>query len=149
MIRVLIVDDSATARQALKMIFQTEPSIQVVGEATDGAMAVEMVPLLKPDVITMDINMPRMDGYDATCAIMAQYPTPIIVVSSVTQKELVHQGLDVLLAGALEIVQKPSTLNDKGFESVREQLIAKVLAMAQIKFQPSNSTPVDGEGVAQ
>ncbi len=134
MIRVLVVDDSATAREALCVILRSEPSIQIVGEATDGVQGVELAAQLKPDVITMDINMPQMNGYEATRAIMASAPAPIVVVTSVTQEELVHQGLDILLAGALEIVQKPSSLADTSFESVRTELIAKIKAVAQIKF---------------
>ncbi|MBI5302732.1 MAG: response regulator [Chloroflexi bacterium] len=134
MIRVLVVDDSPTAREAICAILRSEPEIQVVGEAADGAQGVELARQLKPDVITMDINMPQMNGYEATRAIMAKMPTPIVVVTSVTQKELIHEGLDILLAGALEIVQKPSSLTDTSFASVGAELIAKVKAVSQIKF---------------
>lgn len=139
MIRVLIVDDSATTREAIGAILGTEPSIQIVGEAENGKQAVEMAAQLKPDVITMDINMPEMNGHEATVAIMAQTPTPIVVLSSISQADLVHQGLDILLAGALEIVQKPTTLNNQGLEAVRAELVDKVLAVAQVKFQATDS----------
>jgi two-component system, chemotaxis family, protein-glutamate methylesterase/glutaminase len=135
MIRVLIVDDSATTREAISAILESEPSIQIIGQAMDGKQAVEMTEQLKPDVITMDINMPEMNGHEATVAIMAKTPTPIVVLTSISQADLVHQGLDILLAGALEIVQKPTTLNNQGLEAVRAELIEKVLAVAQVKFQ--------------
>jgi two-component system chemotaxis response regulator CheB len=137
-IRLLIVDDSKTAREAIKAMLRSEPEIQVIGEATDGMQGVEMAIQLKPDVITMDINMPKMNGHDATVQIMAQSPTPIIVVSTVSQEELVKQGLDILLAGAMEIVQKPSSLG--GMEAIQSELVAKVLAVSQVKFSQTTET---------
>ena len=134
MIRVLVVDDSTTAREAISAILSSAPEIQVVGKATDGSEAVELTAALKPDVITMDINMPRMNGYQATQQIMAMTPTPIVVVTTVSQQEMVHRGLDLLLAGALEIVQKPSSLSAQGFETISAELIDKVRAVSQIKL---------------
>jgi two-component system chemotaxis response regulator CheB len=133
-IRVLVVDDSATAREAISAILRSEPDIQVVGEAIDGLQAVEMTAALRPDAITMDINMPRLDGHAATKQIMAATPTPIVVVSTVTQQEMVRHGFDILLAGALEIVQKPSSLTAQGFDMIQSELIAKVRTVSQIKF---------------
>ncbi len=134
MIRVLIVDDSGTARQAIAAILQTDPEITIVGQAHDGAEGVELAAQLKPDVITMDIQMPRMDGNAATREIMASNPTPIVVVSSVTQNEMMHMGFDILLSGALDIVQKPTTSGDVSFATIRSELITKVKAVAPIKF---------------
>jgi two-component system, chemotaxis family, protein-glutamate methylesterase/glutaminase len=134
MIQVLVVDDSATAREAISAILSSASDIRVIGKATDGLEAVEMTAELKPDVITMDINMPRMNGYEATQQIMAITPTPIVVVTTVSQQEMVHQGLNILLAGALEIVQKPSSLSTQGFESISAELIDKVRAVSQIKL---------------
>lgn len=134
MIRVLVVDDSATAREAIAAILKHEPDMQVVGEAADGEEAVAMTAQLKPDAITMDINMPRMNGYQATEKIMAQTPTPIVVVTTVSQQEMVHQGLNILLVGALDIVQKPSSLSANGYGAIQSELAAKVRAVSQIKF---------------
>ncbi len=136
MIRVLVIDDSATAREAITMMLNSSPDIQVVGEAVDGLQGVELAAQLHPDVITMDINMPRMNGHEATRRIMAETPTPIVVVSTVSRHEMIRQGLDILLVGALEIVQKPSALSVKGFEAIQAELIAKVKQVAQIKFPP-------------
>jgi two-component system chemotaxis response regulator CheB len=133
-IRVLVVDDSATAREAIAAILNHEPDMQVVGKAADGEEGVALTARLKPDVITMDINMPRMNGHQATEQIMALTPTPIVVVSTVSQKEMVHQGLNILLVGALDIVQKPSSLSSNGFEAIQMELAAKVRAVSQIKF---------------
>ncbi len=136
MIRVLVIDDSATAREAITMMLNSSPDIQVVGEATNGAEGVELAAQLRPDVITMDINMPRMNGHEATRRIMAEMPTPIVVVSTISRQEMIRQGLDILLVGALEIVQKPSALSVKGFEAIQAELVTKVRQVAQIKFPP-------------
>ena len=133
-IRVLIVDDSQTAREAIAAILNSDPEIQIAGQAVDGEEGVALTAQLKPDVITMDITMPKMNGYEATKQIMAQHPTPIVVVTSVTQQEMVHQGLNVLLVGALEIVQKPGNLTGQNLETIQAELIAKVKAVSQIKY---------------
>jgi two-component system, chemotaxis family, protein-glutamate methylesterase/glutaminase len=134
-VRVLIVDDSKTAREAIAAILKKDPAIQIVGQAVDGVEAVVLAAELKPDVITMDINMPKLNGYEATKQIMAQNPTPIVVLSSVTQEEMVHEGLNILLAGALEIVQKPGNLTTQNMDSIRAELIAKVKTVSQIKYK--------------
>ena len=133
MIRVLVVDDSPTAREAIVTVLNSVPEIEVVGEAVDGVEGVELAARLRPDVITMDILMPRMDGHEATRQIMDMMPTPIVVVTSVTRQEMIHRGLDILLAGALEIVQKPSSLTSQGFATISQELIAKVKAVSRIK----------------
>jgi len=139
MIRVLVVDDSATAREAIAAMLQKDGEIEIVGQAADGVEGVEMAARLKPDVITMDINMPNLNGYEATRQIMAKSPTPIVVLTTVTQQEMIHRGLDLLLAGALEIVQKPSALSDQGLETIQAELVAKVKAVSHIKFPGASS----------
>ena len=134
-IRVLIVDDSKTAREAIAAILTNDPAIQIVGQAADGVAGVVLTAELKPDVITMDINMPKLNGYEATKQIMAQNPTPIVVVSSVTEEQMVHEGLNILLVGALEIVQKPGNLTAQNMETIRAELIAKVKSVSQIKYK--------------
>jgi len=83
-IRVLIVDDSAFMRNALGKMLASDPDIEVVGIARDGVEALEKVALLKPDLVTMDVEMPRMDGIEALRRIMATSPLPVIMVSSLT-----------------------------------------------------------------
>ena len=133
MIRVLVVDDSATARELITTILNSDSQIEVVGEAVDGLIGVEMTAELRPDVVTMDINMPRMDGHQATKRIMATTPTPIVVVTTVSRDEMVHEGFDILLAGGMEIVQKPSALTSQAYETIAEELVVKVKAISQVR----------------
>lgn len=88
MIRVLLVEDSATMRHHLRQSLAEDPELEVIGEALDGGAAVEMVGRLRPDVVTMDMMLPTMSGLVATEHIMAEHPTPILVVSSADRQEL-------------------------------------------------------------
>ncbi len=106
MIRVLVVEDSATMRHALRQALASDPDLHVVGEALDGGQAVEMVGRLRPDVITMDMMLPTMSGLVATEHIMAEYPTPILVVSSADRQEL-FSTYNALAAGAVDVLEKP------------------------------------------
>ncbi|AGZ43402.1 chemotaxis-specific protein-glutamate methyltransferase CheB [Actinoplanes friuliensis] len=106
MIRVLVVEDSATMRHALREALATDPELQVVGEAVDGAQAVELVGRLRPDVVTMDMMLPTMSGLVATEHIMAEFPTPILVVSSADRQEL-FSTYNALAAGAVDVLEKP------------------------------------------
>src|SRR6201998_4102842 len=107
-IRVLVVDDSTFMRKVLENIFNSDDQMQVVGSAKDGREAVTMAESLKPDVITMDINMPRVDGLQATAEIMTTNPRPIVIVSSESQ-EGAASPLRALELGAIEFVAKPSS----------------------------------------
>lgn len=106
MIRVLVVEDSATMRGHLRDSLAVDPELQVVGEATDGGQAVEMVGRLRPDVVTMDMMLPTMSGLVATEHIMAEHPTPILVVSSADRQEL-FSTYNALAAGAVDVLEKP------------------------------------------
>jgi two-component system chemotaxis response regulator CheB len=106
MIRVLLVEDSATMRAMLRDSLAADPELVVVGEALDGPQAVEMCGRLRPDVITMDMVLPTMSGLVATEHIMADFPTPILVVSSADRQEL-FSTYNALAAGALDVLEKP------------------------------------------
>ena len=116
MIRVLVVEDSATMRHHLKSALAADPDLVVVGEAMDGGAAVEMCGRLRPDVVTMDMMLPTMSGLSATEHIMADFPTPILVVSSADRREL-FSTYNALAAGAVDVLEKPrGDASDVGWE---------------------------------
>src|SRR5690348_16098881 len=104
-IRVLIVDDSALAGEVLAGILRADAEIEVVGQARDGVEALEQVPRLKPDLITMDVWMPRMDGFTTVEQVMAYYPTPILVITASLARKDVDISLRMLAAGALDVIE--------------------------------------------
>jgi two-component system, chemotaxis family, protein-glutamate methylesterase/glutaminase len=130
--RVLIVDDSAFMRKVLEAIFNGDDQLQVAGHAKDGREAVALAESLKPDVITMDINMPHMDGLQATAQIMTTNPRPIVIVSS-ESKEGAASTLKALELGAIEFVGKPSSGIDLDMQSVKEDLLRKVRMAAKVR----------------
>ena len=130
--RVLIVDDSAFMRKVLENIFNADALLQVAGHAKDGREAVTMAESLKPDVITMDINMPHVDGLQATAEIMTTNPRPIVIVSS-ESKDGAASTLKALELGAIEFVAKPSSGIDLDMQSVKEDLLRKVRMAAKVR----------------
>ncbi|MDT8070647.1 MAG: chemotaxis response regulator protein-glutamate methylesterase [Terriglobia bacterium] len=131
-IRVLIVDDSAFMRKVLQSIITSDPQLDVVGEARDGREAVSMNESVGPDVITMDINMPHMDGLQATELIMSSNPKPILVVSS-ESKEGADITLKALELGAIDFVAKPSGGIDLDMNTVREELLRKLKMVSKVR----------------
>ncbi len=123
-LKVLIVDDSAYNRQSIAETVAASPEVKVVGKAANGEEALRLVSLLKPDVITLDLEMPRMDGFTFLRILMSKMPTPVVVVSSYSQKENVFKALEL---GALDFVAKPDRYVDGELSSVREELVQKVL----------------------
>lgn len=132
-IRVLIVDDSPLVRQVLGTILEADPAIRIVGHATDGKEAVEKAFQLKPDLITMDINMPGMDGLEATEKIMAYRPTPILIVTSARDRRGVQITMEALAVGALEVMEKPTPLPDQSWEDLGTRLVEKVKLLAGVR----------------
>jgi two-component system, chemotaxis family, protein-glutamate methylesterase/glutaminase len=130
--RVLIVDDSAFMRKVLENIISSDEMLQVVGQAKDGREAVTLAESLKPDVITMDINMPHVDGLQATAQIMTTNPRPIVIVSS-ESREGADSTLKALELGAIDFVPKPSSGIDLDMQSVREDLLRKVRMSAKVR----------------
>jgi len=130
--RVLVVEDSAFMRKVLEGIFNADEQLQVVGNAKDGREAVAMAESLKPDVITMDINMPHVDGLQATAEIMTTNPRPIVIVSS-ESREGAASTLRALELGAIEFVAKPSSAIDLDMQSVKEELLRKVRMAARVR----------------
>jgi two-component system chemotaxis response regulator CheB len=129
-LRVLVVDDSAYVRKVIRQMLSRSPFIEVVGAARDGAEALELVEQFDPDVITLDLVMPEMDGVAFLRAQMARRPIPVLIVSIASESsELVLAALD---AGAVDIVQKPTALATEKMFEIGDDLIAKVKAAAQV-----------------
>lgn len=107
-VRVLVVDDSPTVRAVLRRILDADGGIQVVGEAGDGEMAIRATVDLQPDVVLMDVEMPRMDGYAAIAEIMARRATPIVVLSSRARRDQVLCAFEAMRRGAVAVLAKPA-----------------------------------------
>jgi two-component system, chemotaxis family, protein-glutamate methylesterase/glutaminase len=128
-LRVLVVDDSAFMRKVISDLLQGDPTITVVATARDGQDGVEKAALLQPDVITLDIEMPRLDGYGALREIMSRRPTPVVMVSSLT-REGAEATVRALALGAVDFVAKPSGAISLNMHVAREELVTKVKAAA-------------------
>jgi two-component system chemotaxis response regulator CheB len=133
MIRVLVVDDSPTARTLIVEILSRDPEIQVVGEAQDGIEGVEQTLRLRPDLVTMDLRMPRLDGFAATKEIMITTPTPIVIVTASFKDREVEAAMQSLRVGAVAVLRKPPGPSSLAFEAEAEKLIDTVKAMAHVK----------------
>ncbi|HEX6588643.1 MAG TPA: chemotaxis-specific protein-glutamate methyltransferase CheB [Longimicrobiales bacterium] len=131
MIRVLVADDSATVRELISATLESDPALRIVGHARDGFEAVRRAAELRPDVITMDIHMPGLDGVAATKEIMIETPTPIVIVSSAISDSDIGLSLDATRAGAL--VALPSIGGGDDSADRRRELVETVKAMAQVK----------------
>jgi two-component system chemotaxis response regulator CheB len=132
-IRVLITDDSPLIRDILFHMLNDAEDIGVVGQAEDGADAVRMAARLSPDVITMDIRMPRMDGLEAIRQIMQKTPMPIIVVANGIHDSDFNISFKAIEAGALTVVEKPRGLTTKEYQTIQNRLIAAVRMVANLK----------------
>ncbi|GAA2688962.1 chemotaxis-specific protein-glutamate methyltransferase CheB [Actinoplanes palleronii] len=135
MIRVLVVEDSLTMRHHLREALAEDPEIQVVGEASTGEQAVEMTGRLRPDVITMDMMLPGISGLQATEHIMAEHPTPILVVSSADRREL-FSTYNALAAGAVDVMEKPRGDESDGDWSPRLRRTLRVVSRIRVITHP-------------
>jgi two-component system chemotaxis response regulator CheB len=132
-VKVLVVDDSAVAREILQKGLTMDPGIEVVGKASDVYSARDRIVQLKPDVVTLDIQMPGMDGIEFLKRLLPQYPIPVIVVSSLTVEGSRH-ALDALEAGAVDVVSKPAASDPEGLSAMLADLCEKVKVAARIEF---------------
>src|SRR5882724_5415974 len=132
-LRVLIVDDSVFNRRSITEILSMSPDVEVVGKAADGEEALRLVSMLRPDVITLDLEMPRMDGFTLLRILMTKMPTPVIVVSSYSQKENVFKALEL---GALDFVAKPDRYADPDLAVIRDELLRKVTLARAVRIAP-------------
>lgn len=132
-VRAVVVDDSATSRALLVELCRSDASIEVVGEGRTGRQAVELVTSLRPSIVVMDIDMPVMDGFEATKQIMASVPTPILIVSGKYEPGDVEFSLRALQMGALAIVPKPPGPSAPDFRQHARRLISLIKALSQVK----------------
>ncbi len=132
-INVLVAEDSIFIQKILVKILSDDPDIKVVGVAKNGKMAVDMARNLKPDVITMDIRMPVMDGFQATRLIMAQNPRPILVISSSVNDEDLKISFNAIQAGALDIMEKPRGHLAADYYEIGQTIVKKIKLIADIK----------------
>lgn len=130
MIRVLVVDDSSFMRKAITRMLESDSSIKVVGQARDGLEALELVEKLKPDVITLDVEMPRMDGIETLKRIMESFPTPVIMFSALT-KEGAEVTLKALELGAVDFIAKDFSNVSISIHSKENELLTKVKSVAR------------------
>jgi len=133
MIKVLVVEDSAVISALLSAIINSEEGMEVIACAKTGLEAISMVEALSPDLITMDIRMPEMDGIAAIKVIMASKPTPIIVISSNIDDEL-QISFRAIDEGALAVLEKPCGINDAEFSSMQQEIVNTIRCMAEVQL---------------
>ncbi|GAB4263551.1 MAG: chemotaxis response regulator protein-glutamate methylesterase [Deferrisomatales bacterium] len=135
MVRVLVVDDSAFVRRALTRAIEADPEIQVVGTARDGGEALDQVARLDPDLVTLDVEMPRMDGLEALRRIMARAPRPVVMVSNLTEAGAAAT-LDALELGALDYVPKTNGEHGGNLHGLSQVLVRKIKTLARRRVRP-------------
>jgi two-component system, chemotaxis family, protein-glutamate methylesterase/glutaminase len=135
-LRVMVVDDSAYNRKIISETLASSPEIEIVGKAVDGEEALQMLASLRPDAITLDLEMPGMGGFAFLRVLMARRPTPVIVISSYGQKENVFKALEL---GAVDFVAKTDRHFSPDAPEMREQILAKVLMLRNVR--PASTVP--------
>jgi two-component system chemotaxis response regulator CheB len=142
MIKVMVVDDSPVVREFLSQILAADSHIEVIATASNGREAIETIQKQKPDIITMDIHMPVMDGVEATRHIMSTSPIPIVIISSSVNEDEAKRSFLTLEAGALAILEKPLGPGHANYQAGVTKLVSTVKSMSQVKlvkryFKPS------------
>ena len=130
MLRVLVVDDSRTERLLIRRVLETDPGIKVVGEAVDGRQAVELAQELEPDLITMDVVMPDMDGVEAAQRILTVRTVPILLVTARSDSARIWNAFEVMKAGALDVLGKPSGGSEDERATWADELIRRVRVLS-------------------
>ncbi len=133
-IKVLIVDDSRVMQESIAHMLRSDPVFEIVGFASNGQEAIDRSVKYQPDVITMDWEMPVVNGYDATKRIMETNPTPIVVVTGSITANDVSISFSLMEAGALAVLKKPHAVNHPAFESEKAELIESIKLMSEIKL---------------
>ena len=135
-LRVMVVDDSAFMRFSITQQLNEDPEIQVVGAASNGREALRLIPQLQPDVITLDVEMPHLDGLSTLREIMKDFPRPVIMVSSLT-KEGASETIQALMFGAVDFIPKPD--NSLDIRTAMAEIIVKIKQAAKAKVKPAAS----------
>ena len=133
-LRVLIADDMQSSYQLLDAILNQAGGFDVVGWAKDGKEVVSLTAELRPDIVTMDVDMPKQSGLEAIREIMSSTPTPILVVSSHASNVKMNLTFNALHEGALDVLEKPPAFNDPSFPSYVDTLTMKLLALSEVKL---------------
>jgi two-component system chemotaxis response regulator CheB len=139
-IKVLIIDDSALIRQMLTKIINSTPDLEVVGTAADPYIARNKIKRFNPDVLTLDVEMPRMDGLAFLSNLMRLRPMPVVMVSALTQKGA-DTTLQALELGAVDFISKPQIDIAQTFESYSEEIISKIRTAARAHIRPLSKIP--------
>ncbi|MGE5546060.1 MAG: chemotaxis-specific protein-glutamate methyltransferase CheB [Solirubrobacterales bacterium] len=135
-IKVLIVEDSLVVRELLKHIVGSDERFELVGAVESAEEALAMLDIVQPDVISLDIRLPGMNGLDATLQIMARRPTPIVVVAANVDDDELNIAMNALRAGALAVVEKPVGVTNVAFEAMAARLCTQLAIMSQVKVMP-------------
>lgn len=133
MIKVLVVDDSKTVQELMKYILNFDKDIEVIGTANNGVEALKFLETMKPDVITMDINMPFMNGFEATERIMQTTPVPIIIVTALFNSTDVEKTFEAIQAGAVSVIDKPVSIKHPNYNNMCKDIIDNIKLMSEIK----------------
>ncbi len=142
-VRILIVDDSLLMRDLLTQLIRRDKGLNVIGTASDGEEALTLVAKLKPDLITMDLNMPKLDGRETTRQIMARYPTPILIISSSLDHASRHSIFDLMSCGALDVLNKAGFALDGNLDEAGEDLIRRIKFLSRIKVNRRTLSDTD------
>lgn len=133
-IKALVIDDSQVIRNVLTEILNSSPSIEVVGTAEDPYVARELIKQLNPDVLTLDIEMPRMDGITFLRNLMRLRPMPVVMISALTESNA-EVTLTALSLGAVDFIAKPAGDTEEGMNEYAEEIIAKVIMASKANFK--------------
>lgn len=133
MIKVLVVDDSPTIREIMKDILTSDKDIEVIGAVSNGEEAIRFMEKNKPDIITMDIDMPKMNGFEATRKIMETTPVPIVVITALFNSKDIDRTFQAMEAGAVSVIEKPTAITDGDFDKASQNIVHMIKLMSEIK----------------
>lgn len=144
--KVLIIDDSALVRQTLELILSSDPEIEVIGTASDPYIAVNKIQENIPDVITLDIEMPKMDGLTFLKKIMTQHPIPVVIISTLSQKDA-ESAILALEYGAVDVIEKPKINTKELLQQSKIQLCEKIKAASQCKVKKTREKQIKAHDI--